>query len=59
MPHPQAEHLAELHYISKGMLIRPYGVPWPIWEQLPHDVRRIEVDTMDLMLELGHVKPGH
>lgn len=54
----KATHLAELLYISEGMHQRPYGIHWPLWSQLTQHERDARTGGMEMMLELGHLKPG-
>lgn len=56
--HPEAERLAELHWISYGMTARIRDRSLPMWEDLKDTERGSLVTAMDLMLQLGHLKVG-
>lgn len=55
----QYEHLAELHYISLRMLMRVRGIESESWDELPDRVRQSFIGAMEMMLEIGHLRPGY
>lgn len=56
--HPEAERLAELHWICHAFPAGLWGPRPPLWAELATSQRNSLITAMDLMLMLGHLDVG-